>query len=53
MYWKSGKIAEENIKATEKYKFQYFKFERLAKILKLEHHVAIFLKTFYFLRQQK
>ena len=23
MYWKSGKIAEENIKATEKYKFQY------------------------------
>ena len=28
MYWKSGKIAEENIKATEIYKFQYFKLER-------------------------
>ena len=25
----------------------------LAKILKLEHRVAIFLKTFYLLRQQK
>ena len=28
MYWKSGKIAEENIKATDKQIFQYFKFER-------------------------
>ena len=29
MYWKLGKIAEENIKATEKEKFQYFKLERV------------------------
>ena len=43
MYWKSGKIAEENIKATEKQKFQYFK---LTKILKLEHRVAVFSKNF-------
>ena len=28
MYWKSGEIAEENVKATEKQKFQYFKLER-------------------------
>ena len=28
MYWKSGEIAEENIKAAGKKKFQYFKFER-------------------------
>ena len=28
VYWKSGKIAKENIKATGKKKFQYFKFER-------------------------
>ena len=52
MYWKLGKIAEENIKATLKYMFQYFKFER-SKILKLEHRVAVFSKTFYLLRQQK
>ena len=26
---KIGKIAEEDIKAKEKYKFQYFKFERV------------------------
>ena len=28
MYWNSGEIAKENIKATENFKFQYFKFER-------------------------
>ena len=28
MYWKVGKIAEENLKATGKKEFQYFKFER-------------------------
>ena len=40
MYWKSGKIAEENIKATGKKKFQYFKFERApSQNIKLEHLV--------------
>ena len=27
MYWQSRKIAKKNIKATEKKKFQYFKFQ--------------------------
>ena len=49
MYWKSGKIAEENIKATEKWKFQYFIFKRAAKIIKLvEIRVASFRKLFIF-----
>ena len=38
---KTGENSEENIIA------------RLAKILKLEHRVAVFSKTFYLLRQQK
>ena len=54
MHRKSGKIAMENIKATEKKKFQYYKNRvRLAKILNLEHCVTVFSKTFYLLRQQK
>ena len=49
MHWQSKKIAEKNIKATEKKKFQYFTFEvHLTKILKLEHLVSpSFSKTFF------
>ena len=53
MYWKSGKIAKENIKATGKKKFQYFKFERAPSqnIKTRTSGVAVFSKTFYLLRQ--
>ena len=52
MYWKSGKIAKENIKAAGKKKFQYLNSSAPSQNIKTRTSgVAVFSKTFYLLRQ--
>ena len=51
---KNRENCQEKYIGNRKIEFPYFNnLTCLAKILKLEHRVAIFSKTFYLLRQQK